>query len=102
MATVEERAFPPGHPKAGDYKSSDPDAREWERLNIHPLGERAFPVDHPKAVDNPHNTLSRARPATLHSGGQTAASQPARVAHPHAAAIDIARAAFKAADYIRR
>jgi hypothetical protein len=51
-----ERDFPKGHPKAADYVPNSPEAIEWARLNIHPLGERDFPVDHPKAVDTPGNT----------------------------------------------
>ena len=58
MATqqVQERDFPKGHPKAADYVPGSPDAIEWARKNIHPLGERDFPVGHPKALDTPGNT----------------------------------------------
>jgi hypothetical protein len=51
-----ERDFPKGHPKAFDYVPGSPEAVEWARKNIHPLGERDFPVDHPKAVDTKGNT----------------------------------------------
>src|SRR5882762_3546643 len=51
-----ERDFPLGHPKAADYVPGSPEAVEWARKNIHPLGERDFPVDHPKAVDTKGNT----------------------------------------------
>lgn len=54
--TVAERDFPKGHPKAGDYDPKSPEAIEWARVNIHPLGERDFPVDHPKALDTKGNT----------------------------------------------
>jgi hypothetical protein len=53
---IAERDFPKGHPKAADYVPGSPDALEWARKNIHPLGERDFPVDHPKAVDTKGNT----------------------------------------------
>lgn len=53
---VTERDFPKGHPKASDYDPKSPEAIEWARVNIHPLGERDFPVDHIKAVDTPGNT----------------------------------------------
>lgn len=53
---VTERDFPKGHPKASDYDPHSPEAIEWARVNIHPLGERDFPVDHIKAVDTPGNT----------------------------------------------
>ncbi len=51
-----ERDFPLGHPKAADYVPGSPEAIEWARKNIHPLGERDFPVDHVKAVDTQGNT----------------------------------------------
>lgn len=51
-----ERDFPKGHPKAADYDPKSPEAIEWARVNIHPLGERDFPVDHPKASDTKGNT----------------------------------------------
>lgn len=50
-----ERDWPPGHPKACDYNPESPEAKEWKRLNVHPLGERDWPVDHPKASDTPGN-----------------------------------------------
>lgn len=53
---VTERDFPKGHPKASDYDPHSPEALEWARVNIHPLGERDFPVDHPKALDTKGNT----------------------------------------------
>jgi hypothetical protein len=53
---VQERDFPKGHPKAADYVPGSPEAIEWARKNIHPLGERDFPVGHIKAVDTPGNT----------------------------------------------
>lgn len=53
---VTERDFPKGHPKASDYDPHSPEAIEWARVNIHPLGERDFPVDHPKALDTKGNT----------------------------------------------
>lgn len=54
--TIQERDFPKGHPKACDYDPKSPEALEWARKNIHPLGTRDFPVDHPKAVDTKGNT----------------------------------------------
>jgi hypothetical protein len=51
-----ERDFPKGHPKAADYDPTSPDAIEWARIHVHPLGERDFPVDHVKAVDTKGNT----------------------------------------------
>ena len=51
-----ERDFPPGHPAASDYDPASPEAIEWARKNVAPLGQRDFPVDHPKAVDTPGNT----------------------------------------------
>lgn len=50
-----ERDFPPGHPSASDYNPSSPEAIEWVRKNVSPLGARDFPVDHPKALDTPGN-----------------------------------------------
>lgn len=47
--------FPPGHPGRGDYDAASPDAIEWARVHVSPLGERAFPVDHPAAPDTPGN-----------------------------------------------
>lgn len=55
MARQVERDFPPGHPAAGDYDPESPEAKEWARKNVHPLGERDFPPDHPKALDTPGN-----------------------------------------------
>jgi len=51
-----EDAFPPGHPARHDYKPDSPEALEWRRKNVHPLGERDFPVDHPKACDSAGST----------------------------------------------
>lgn len=53
---ITERDFPKGHPKASDYDPKSPEAIEWARVNIHPMGERDFPVDHPKALDTKGNT----------------------------------------------
>jgi hypothetical protein len=50
-----ERDFPAGHPAANDYDPTSPEAIEWARRNVAPLGERDFPVDHPKALDTPGN-----------------------------------------------
>jgi hypothetical protein len=50
-----EFAFPAGHPGRHDWDPESPEAIEWARKNIHPLGERDFPVDHPKAADTPGN-----------------------------------------------
>lgn len=50
-----ERDFPLGHPAASDYNPASPEAKEWVRKNVSPLGERDFPVDHPKAIDTPGN-----------------------------------------------
>jgi hypothetical protein len=47
-----ERDFPKGHPKAVDYVPGSPEAIEWARVNIHPVGQRDFPVDHVKACDS--------------------------------------------------
>lgn len=55
MAQI-ERDFPPGHPAAADYNPASPEAIEWARVNVAPLGTRDFPVDHPKAADTPGNT----------------------------------------------
>ncbi|HKC69974.1 MAG TPA: hypothetical protein VKB60_00060 [Terriglobales bacterium] len=55
MVHVNERDFPAGHPSSPDYNPQSAEAREWARLNVHPLGERDFPVDHPKAADTPGN-----------------------------------------------
>ncbi len=56
MVMPGEQDFPPGHPARFDYDPASPEAIEWARKNIHPLGERDWPVDHPKAVDTPGNT----------------------------------------------
>jgi len=53
-----EQDFPPGHPGRSDYSSSSSDAREWARLNVHPLGEPSFPVGHPGRADTPGNFTS--------------------------------------------
>jgi hypothetical protein len=50
-----EYDFPPGHPARHDYDPGSPEAAEWARRNVAPLGERDFPVDHPKAADTPGN-----------------------------------------------
>lgn len=50
-----EQDFPAGHPGRADYDPESPAAKEWARVNVHPLGERDFPVDHPKALDTPGN-----------------------------------------------
>jgi len=50
-----ERDFPPGHPGASDYDPESPEAIEWARKNVHPLGDRDFAVDHPKALDTAGN-----------------------------------------------
>lgn len=55
---IQERDFPVGHPKAGDYVPGSAAALVWAAVNIHPLGERDFPVGHPKALDTPGNTNS--------------------------------------------
>jgi hypothetical protein len=53
-----ETDFPKGHPARHDYDPTSPEAQEWLRVNVHPMGERAFPVDHPAAVDTPGNMNS--------------------------------------------
>jgi hypothetical protein len=53
--TQREEAFPKGHPARFDYDPKSPEAIEWSRQNVHPLGERAFPVGHPAAIDTPGN-----------------------------------------------
>jgi len=50
-----EEDFPAGHPARADYDPESPEAKEWARLNVHPLGERDFPVGHPGAADTPGN-----------------------------------------------
>ena len=50
-----EHDFPAGHPGRADYDPKSPEAIEWARLNVAPLGARDFPVDHPKALDTPGN-----------------------------------------------
>lgn len=50
-----EQDFPPGHPGRSDFDPNSPEAVEWARTHVAPLGERDFPVDHPKAVDTPGN-----------------------------------------------
>lgn len=50
-----DEAFPKGHPGRNDYDPDSPEAKEWARKNVHPLGERDFPVDHPAAADTPGN-----------------------------------------------
>jgi hypothetical protein len=51
-----EEDFPKGHPGRADYDPHSPEAQEWARLHVAPLGERDFPVDHPRAADTPGNT----------------------------------------------
>lgn len=51
-----EEDFPKGHPARFDYDPHSPEAIEWARKNVAPLGQRDFPVDHPKAADTPGNT----------------------------------------------
>ena len=51
-----EEDFPKGHPARFDYDPKSPEAIEWARTHIHPVGERDFPVGHPKAVDTKGNT----------------------------------------------
>jgi len=48
-----EQDFPPGHPGRGDYNPNSPEAGEWARSHVAPLGQRDFPVGHPAAVDTP-------------------------------------------------
>lgn len=50
-----DESFPKGHPGRADYDPESPEAKEWARLNVHPLGERDFPVGHPAAADTPGN-----------------------------------------------
>lgn len=50
-----EEDFPAGHPGRHDYNPKSPEAIEWARRHVGPLGERDFPVDHPKAIDTPGN-----------------------------------------------
>jgi hypothetical protein len=50
-----EHDFPPGHPGRADFDAESPEAKEWARKNVAPLGERDFPVDHVKAADTPGN-----------------------------------------------
>lgn len=51
-------AFPKGHPGNPDWNPASPEAIEWARKNIHPLGERDFPPDHPGAADTAGNLNS--------------------------------------------
>jgi hypothetical protein len=55
VAPTAERDFPVGHPKAADYDPKSPEAIEWARRHVHPLGERAYPVDSLKSSDTPGN-----------------------------------------------
>ncbi len=55
MAQQGEQDFPPGHPARYDYDPGSPEAIEWARVNVHPLGDRDWPVGHPKASDTPGN-----------------------------------------------
>jgi hypothetical protein len=50
-----EQDFPAGHPARHDYNPESPEAIEWARTHVAPLGERDFPIDHPKALDTPGN-----------------------------------------------
>lgn len=50
-----EEDFPKGHPGRSDYDPESPEAKEWARLHVHPLGQRDFPVGHPAAADTPGN-----------------------------------------------
>jgi hypothetical protein len=50
-----EEDFPKGHPARWDFDPASPEAAEWMRKNVAPLGDRDFPVDHPKAADTPGN-----------------------------------------------
>jgi hypothetical protein len=50
-----EEDFPKGHPARHDWDPESPEAKEWARLHVAPLGERDFPPDHPKAADTPGN-----------------------------------------------
>lgn len=56
MGVQPESDFPAGHPARFDYDPASPEAIEWARVNVSPLGQRDFPVDHPKAADTPGNT----------------------------------------------
>jgi hypothetical protein len=58
MAPQAEQDFPPGHPGRADYDPKSPEAQEWARRNVAPLGERDFPVDHAAAADTPGNLNS--------------------------------------------
>ncbi len=51
-----EEDFPKGHPARHDFDPRSPEAQEWARLHVAPLGERDFAVDDPKAADTPGNT----------------------------------------------
>ena len=55
MRVQSEEDFPKGHPGRSDSDPSSPEAQEWLRRHVSPLGERDFPVDHPGAVDTPGN-----------------------------------------------
>ncbi len=50
-----ETDFPAGHPGRADYDPASPEAIEWARQHVNPLGERDFPVDHPAAADTAGN-----------------------------------------------
>lgn len=56
--TKTEEDFPKGHPARFDYDPASPEAQEWARKNVHPLGERAYPVDSVKSSDTPGNDCS--------------------------------------------
>jgi len=55
MSPQLEYDFPPGHPGRSDYDPTSPEAIEWARIHVSPLGARDFPVGHPKALDTPGN-----------------------------------------------
>jgi hypothetical protein len=55
VTPVTERDFPVGHPKASDYDPKSPEAIEWVRKNVSPMGERAYPVDSVKSSDSKVN-----------------------------------------------
>jgi hypothetical protein len=66
-----EEDFPPGHPGRSDWNPESPEAQEWARVHVLPLGERDFPHEHPKALDTAGNlnhipTLAGADPLNPH------------------------------------
>ena len=56
LPQMNEQDFPAGHPGRSDYDPKTASAKEWARVNVHPLGERDFPVGHPGAADTPGNS----------------------------------------------